>query len=142
MVLKEATPTIEKKWLRKNIFHSTSAVHEKNCTVVVDGVSCENISQTFVDRLKLKVYKHNRPYFVKWLMTRDEVQVQHTCQVTFAIGEDYKDRVWCDVLPMDSGDILLGHPQMYDKNETHGMPNNTYKFMHGWKQVTLHPKKP
>ena len=32
------------------------------CTIMIDSRSCENIiSQTPVDRLKLKVYKHNRP---------------------------------------------------------------------------------
>ena len=75
---------------------------------MIDG-SCENIiSQSLMDCLKLKVRKHYCPYFVKWLTTGDKVQVSHICQVTFAIGEDYKDAIWCDVLPMDSGDILLG----------------------------------
>ena len=66
LVQKESIPTVEKKWLRKNIFRSTGTIHRENCTVVIDGGSCENIiSQTLVDRLKLKAYKHNRPYFVK-----------------------------------------------------------------------------
>ena len=38
---------------------------------------------------------------------------------------------------MDSCDILLGRPWMYDKNGTNGMRDNTYTFMHGEKQVTL-----
>ena len=49
-------------------------------------------------------------------MIGDEVQVRYACSVTFAIGEDYKDIVWCDVLPMDSDDILLGRPWMYDND--------------------------
>ena len=75
-------------------------------------------------------------------MTGDEAQVRHICQVTFAVGDDYQDTIWCDVLPMDSGDILLGRPWMYDKKGTHGMRNNTYTFKHGKKEVTLYPKKP
>ena len=75
-------------------------------------------------------------------MTRDEAEVQHTCQITFAIGDDYQDTIWCDVLPMDSGDILLGRPWMYDKNGTHGIRDNTYTFRHGKKEVTLYPKTP
>ena len=31
---------------------------------------------------------------------------------------------------------------MYNKNGTDGMRDNTYTFMHGGKQVTLHPEKP
>ena len=58
---------------------------------MLNGGSCENIiSQTPIDHLMLKGYKHNHPYFVKWLMTGDEVQVRHTWQVTFPIGQDYK----------------------------------------------------
>ena len=60
-------------------------------------------------------------------MTGNGVQV-HTCHVTFTIGEDNKDIVWCDVQPMDSADILLGHPWMYDKNGNHGMRDNTCLF--------------
>ena len=76
LVLQNSTPIVEKRWLRKNIFHSTGTIHGQKCTVVIDERSCENIiSQTLVDHLKLKVYKQNRPYFVKWLMIGDETHV-------------------------------------------------------------------
>eukprot|EP00268_Persea_americana_P017179 TRINITY_DN18229_c0_g1_i3.p1 TRINITY_DN18229_c0_g1~~TRINITY_DN18229_c0_g1_i3.p1 ORF type:complete len:113 (-),score=24.14 TRINITY_DN18229_c0_g1_i3:9-311(-) len=66
LVQQESIPTAEKRWLQKNIFRSTGAIHGQNCTVVIDGSNCEIIiSQTLVDRLKLNGYKHNRPYFVK-----------------------------------------------------------------------------
>ena len=74
-------------------------------------------------------------------MTGDEAQVRYTCQVTFAVCGDYQDIIWCDVLPIDSGDILLGHPWMYDKNRIHGMHDNTYTFWQGKKEVTLYLKK-
>ena len=70
-------------------------------------------------------------------MPGEKGQVQHTCQATFAVADDYKDIIWCDVQPMDSEDILLGHPWMYDKNSTHGMHDNTYTSMHSEKEVTL-----
>ena len=43
---------------------------------------------------------------------------------------------------MDDSDILLGRPWMYEKNGIHGIRDYTYTFMHGGKQVILHPKKP
>ena len=46
------------------------------------------------------------------------------------------------MIPMDSCDILLGRPWMYDKNDTNGMRNNTNTFMHDEKQVPLCPMKP
>eukprot|EP00268_Persea_americana_P063065 TRINITY_DN8139_c0_g1_i3.p1 TRINITY_DN8139_c0_g1~~TRINITY_DN8139_c0_g1_i3.p1 ORF type:complete len:177 (-),score=19.39 TRINITY_DN8139_c0_g1_i3:51-581(-) len=100
------------------------------------------LSQGLVDRLQLKVWKHHRPYFVRWLMLGDEVQIQYACPITFSVGEDYTNTVLCNVLPIDSCDILLGRPWMYDKNDTNGMRDNTYTFMHGEKQVTLRPMKP
>ena len=62
LVQQESTPTRERRWLQKNIFCSTGTIHGQHCTAVIDGGSFENItSQTLVDRLKLKVYKHNCP---------------------------------------------------------------------------------
>ena len=48
-------------------------------------------------------------------------------QVTFAIGEDYKDIVWCNVLPMFSADILLGRLWMYQ-----GLKNRTRNLTRSW----------
>ena len=84
MVIKETTSTIQKKWLKNNIFRSKGNVNGQACTVMIDGGSCENIiSQALVDQLQLKVRKHHRPYFARWLMTGDEVQVRYACPVTF-----------------------------------------------------------
>ena len=95
MFIKETTSTTEAKWLRDSIFHSKGTVNGQECTVVIDGGSCQNIiSQALVDRLKLKVRKHHRPYFARCLMTGDEVQVPYAYSVPFSIGEDYTDIVW------------------------------------------------
>lgn len=69
-------------------------------------------------------------------------QVRHARLVTFVNAEDYKDTICCDVQPLDSGDILLGRPGMYDKNRTHGMRDITYTLVHNGKYVTLDPMKP
>ena len=60
-------------------------------------------------------------------MTSDEVQVRYACSVTFSIGDDYTDTIWCNVVPMDSGNILLSRPWMYDKNGTNGMRDHGLK---------------
>lgn len=49
--------------------------------------------------------------------------------------------MWCDVLPMDSGDIVLGRPWMQDKNPA-GMWDNTCMVLNDGKPVTLRPKWP
>ena len=94
MVIKQTTSTTEKKWLQNNIFHSKGIVNGQACTVVIDGSNCNNIiSQALVNCLQLKVQKHQRPYLPRWLMTGDEVQMRYACQVTLAIGANYKDTV-------------------------------------------------
>lgn len=67
---------------------------DKHALLWLIGGSFENIVlQTFVDRLNLRVRKQHRPHFIRCLSNGDEVQVMHMYQVTFAIGEDYKDTV-------------------------------------------------
>lgn len=85
-------------------------------SVVIDGGSSDNVkSQALMDGLKLRVCKKYHAYFVCCLMTSDEVQIRYTCELTFAISEDYTDIVWYNVILMDSGDILRERPWMYDK---------------------------
>lgn len=31
--------------------------------------------------------------------------------ISFTIGNNYKDKVWCDFLSMDAYHLLLGHPR-------------------------------
>lgn len=50
----------------------------------------------------------------------DEVQVWHRCQVTFTISDDIKDKLCCDVMPMNAENSFIGRPWMYDKNEIIG----------------------
>lgn len=64
------------------------------------------VSQAIIDRLKLRVHKHHHPNFVRWLKTSGEVLLQHTCQITFAISEDYKYTMWRDVVLMDCREKL------------------------------------
>lgn len=109
---------------------------------MIDGGSTNNIvSQALVDHLKLKIHKHHCSHFVRWLNTSDEVHVWHTCQVTFAISQDYISTIWCDVIPKNCGDVLLGRPWMYNKNGIHEMWDNKYTFVHDGKSITLHPMK-
>ncbi|KAI5316851.1 hypothetical protein L3X38_036558 [Prunus dulcis] len=48
-----------------------------------------------------------------------EVSVAKRALVPFSIGNNYKDKVWCDVVSMDAGHILLGRPWEFDKAVVH-----------------------
>ena len=55
---------------------------------------------------------------------------------------DYKDAIYCDVLPMDVAHVLLGHPWLYDFNVTNFGKDNIYSFKYKGKNIILRLAKP
>ena len=49
----------------------------------------------------------------------------------------YKDKVWCDVIPMDACHLLLGRPWQYDRRAIHDGVKNTYSFIKDGKKIVL-----
>ena len=95
---------------RKNIFKTTCKSQGKICKVIVDLVSTKNIvSLEMVEKLKLSRLPHVNPYKVSWLKKGQHVLLYEEAYVDFEIGE-YKDKVLCDILLMDTCNFLLGHP--------------------------------
>ena len=66
-------------------------------------------STTLVEKLNLPTLKHPRPYKLQQLNDCGEVKVNKQVLVSFSIGR-YKDEVFCDVVLMHMGRILLGKP--------------------------------
>ena len=54
---------------------------------------------------------------------------------------DYKDEIYCDVLPMDVVHVLLGRPCFYDLNVTNFGKDNIYSFKYKCKKIILRPAK-
>nr|XP_025608056.1 uncharacterized protein LOC112701524 [Arachis hypogaea] len=130
----------DKSWRRHNIFHTRCTVEEKVCKVIIDSGSCENIvSNYMVDKLKLPTELHPHPYKLHWLKKENEVKVTRRCCVQFSMGSKYKDKVWCDVIPMDACHLLLGRPWQYDRRAIHDGFKNTYSFIKDGKKIVLAP---
>ena len=55
---------------------------------------------------------------------------------------DYKDEIYCNVLPMDVAHVLLGCPWLYDLNVTNFGKDNIYSFKYKGKNIILRPAKP
>ena len=72
--------------------------------------------------------KHLNPYKVSWLQKGYQFLVDEQCEVEFQIVR-YKDKVICDVMPMDVCCILLGKPWQYNKKVAHDGMTNCYKFV-------------
>ncbi|GJZ52252.1 reverse transcriptase domain-containing protein [Tanacetum coccineum] len=131
------------EWLRNNIFYTRCTCIGKVCNVIIDGGSCSNVVATsMVEKLQLKTEDHPRPYNIHWIRKGNEVKVNKRCLIHFSIGKNYKDEVWCDVVPMDAAHLLLGRPWQYDRRVIHDGYKNTYSFITNGVRVVLTPLKP
>ena len=95
---------------RGNIFQTRCLINGKLCIVVIDGGSCSNVVSTrVVSKLNLATKPHPRPYTLQWLREDEEVLVTEQVEVDISIGR-YKDKVFCDVAPMEASHLVLGRP--------------------------------
>ena len=130
------------KWLRTNIFRSTCVIKDRTCTFVIDIGSCRNmIAQHAVDKLGLTSEPYPSPYTLGWLDENVNLRVTHRCLVPFAIGEHYRDRTYCDIVPMDISHLLLCRPWEFDRKITHDGAMNTYSFYWENHHIVLLPSK-
>ena len=66
--------------------------------------------------------------------------MEEQCKVEFQIGR-YKDKVVCDIMPIDVCHILLGRPWQYNRKVVHDGLTNCYKFVKDGIKHTLVPIK-
>jgi len=93
---------------RENIFHTRCDVLINICSLIIDSGSCCNCYSTrLVKKLNLALKPYPKPYKLHWLNEDGDIKVKHQVDIKFSIGK-YKDRVICDVIPMEACHILLG----------------------------------
>ncbi|CAI9757986.1 unnamed protein product [Fraxinus pennsylvanica] len=128
-------------WRRYAIFHTYSKINNKGCKVIVDSGSCINaVSMTTVAGLGLQFVPHPQPYSVYWVDT-SSITVNERCLVPIQFLE-YKDHIWCDVIPMDVGHIILGRPWLFDLDVTIYGRSNSCSFIFNGKKIHINPFPP
>ena len=126
---------------RKALFRIVCKSRGKCCKLIIDNGSMDNLVATeMVEKLGLKKLKHPTPYKVSWLQKGHQLLVDEQCVVEFQIGR-YKDKIICDVMPMDVCHILLGRPWQFDRKVVHDGRTNCYKFVKDGVKHTLVPIK-
>ena len=107
-------------WRRSAIFQTYTKYGNKTCKVIIDSGSCINaMSSNVVSCLGLKLTPHPNPYKVSWVDT-SSIALKERCVISLQFLT-YKVEIWCDVIPMDVGHIILGRPWLYDLDGTlHG----------------------
>lgn len=104
-------------WRRHAIFHTYIKINNKGCKVIVDSGSCINAV--------------SGAYSV----------VKERCLVPIQFLE-YKDHIWCDVIPMDVGHVILGRPWLFDLDVTIYGRSNSCSFVFNGKKIHLNPLPP
>lgn len=123
---------------RKTPFKTTCRSYGKICKVIVDSGSTENIVEVeMVDKHELKRFPHTNPYKLSRL-SKEHVLVDEKAWVDFKIGE-YKDRVLCDILPMDACHLFLGRPWQYDVKALHDGEKNSYVITKEGRKIQMDP---
>ena len=67
-----------------------------------------------------------------------QILVSEQCEVDFQIGP-YKDKILCDVIPIDVCHILLGRLWQFDKKVIHDGRSNSHSFAQNGIIHVLHP---
>jgi len=103
-------------WRRTAIFYTYIKYGDKGCKIIIDSGSCINtVSSGSVSRLGLKSVPHPKPYNVSWV-NDTSIAVKERCLFPIKIFY-YHDEIWCDVIPMDVGHVILGRPWLYDLDD-------------------------
>ena len=89
----------------------------------MDSLVCSELAE----KLNMKRTKRPKTYKVSWLQKTHQMLVNEQCEVYLQLGI-YKDRILCDVMPMEVCHIFLGRPWKYDRNSIHEAKRNVYKF--------------
>eukprot|EP00253_Pinus_taeda_P032532 PITA_32532 len=140
VLVKPVDDSIEQtQW--KALFRTVCKAQGKCCKMIIDSRSTDNlVSVEMVEKLELKRLKHPTPYRVSWLQKGHQLLVDEQSEVEFQIGR-YKDKIVCDIMPMDVCHILLGRPWQYDRKVIHDGVLNCYKFEKDGVKHTLVPIK-
>ena len=120
---------------RTSIFATFTRTANTVIKILVDSGSVVNaVAAASIPALGLTPEVHPLPYKAMWINDLS-LSVTHRCLVPLRVAS-YGADIWCDVLPMGVGSILLGRPWLYDFDVAqYGRTNRCVFFFEGNKQV-------
>ena len=130
----EARPITEDP-LRSSIFSTFTKIGPTVVKILVDSGSVVNaVAAASVHALGLHPRLHPRPYKAMWI-NEASLAVTKRCVVPLKVA-GYQEDVWCDILPMGVGSVLLGRPWLYDRDVAqYGRTNCCTFYFGGIRQV-------
>jgi len=123
-------------WRMTVIFYTYIKYGDKGCKIIIDSDSCINtVSSGSVSHLGLKSVRHPKPYNVSWVNdTSIAVKERYLFPIKIFY---YHDEIWCDVIPMDVGHVILGRPWLYDLDVIIFERSNSCSFTFQGKKIQL-----
>ncbi|PKA48827.1 hypothetical protein AXF42_Ash021250 [Apostasia shenzhenica] len=83
---------------------------------------------------------HPHPYRVAWI-DASSIEVKHWCRVPISFNS-YQEDIWCDVLPMEVGSVILGRPWLYNLDVTLFGRSNSCAFKYNGDCIVIGPSPP
>ena len=118
------------------IFHTYIKCGDKIRKIIIDNRSCINaISLNIVPCLSLKPVSYLKPYNVSWV-NNYSLAVNNKCLFPIKFL-DHHDEIWCDVIPINVGHVILGRPWMYDLDVTISGQSNWCSFAFKGRKIKL-----
>ncbi|PKA57506.1 hypothetical protein AXF42_Ash020750 [Apostasia shenzhenica] len=136
-----AQPKESEDWRRTSIFHTYIKINEKICKILIDSGSCINaIFTKTVSYVGLTTVDHSHPYRVAWI-DAFSIEVKHRCRVPISFNS-YQEDIWCDVLLIEVGSVILGRPWLYDLDVTLFGRSNSCAFKYKGDSIVIGPSPP
>jgi hypothetical protein len=98
------------------LFHSHMWVKGTLLHFIVDSNSQKNLILSEVFKwLDLLITPHPQPYTIGWLRQGRDLCVNQQCRLPYNI-KPFKDKVLCDISPLEVCDVLLGQPYLWKQH--------------------------
>jgi hypothetical protein len=86
---------------------------------IIDSGSHKNlISVEVIKWLALPTTPHSQPYTIEWLHQGSDLRVSQQCRLSYDI-KPFKDKVLCDVSPLEVCNVLLGQPYLWKYHDVY-----------------------
>ena len=121
--------------VRSSIFSTYTRIADSIIKILVDSGSVVNaVAAASIPALGLRPELHPQPYKVMWINDAS-LPVTQRCLVPLRVAGYYAE-VWCDLLPMGVGSVLLGRPWLYDFDVAqYGRANRCVFYFGGIKHI-------
>jgi hypothetical protein len=97
----------------ERLFHSQMWVKGTPLHFIIDSSSQNKlISAEVVKWLALLTTLHPQTYTIRWLRQGSDLRICQQCQMSYDI-KPFKDKVFCDVSPLEVCDVILGKPYLW-----------------------------